>query len=246
MKRFRLLLLGLLLVGTPAEGQLYEDRMEPDELGFRDLEGIVIPPDVYVGTDVCAGCHASAYRVWIGTRHARAAVPMRSRIAMKIAMRAGTTTEAPGSSGICLSCHATGHNVPAAYRDSTFRMMEGVTCERCHGPGARHVEAAKRGDGTQKRYMTLPSSELCGGCHLAKATHAMDCEACHGPRDEHVEVMADRSPASARVLSVTEGVKCYACHEPGASHGFLLGVGEFDFEKALKRIAHPRPADGGQ
>lgn len=238
MRRLVLAVVCVVFLGSQAVAQLQEDRLEPDEIGIGDLDQVVTPATSYVGTASCAACHASAFRTWMGTRHARAWVVMRSRIAMKIAMRAGTTTEMPGFSAICMQCHATGHNVPAAYREPDFRMGEGVTCEKCHGPGRRHVDAAEADDWSKGTHMRVPAKEFCQTCHKAKNTHAMECSACHGNREEHVAMHTEASPASARVMSVFEGNRCFVCHEPDASHAFLLERRAFHIEEAWKRIEH--------
>lgn len=68
----------------------------------------------------------------------------------------------------CAPCHTTGYtsdfhqkNMPGV--NGTW-IFEGVTCERCHGPGGKHVVSANKSDIQRVRY-----SELCGQCHMVDA-----------------------------------------------------------------------------
>lgn len=124
-----------------AFGQIYEDRMAPVELGIRDIDSLLAPMTRYVGNDTCLACHPDTYRRWLGSKHARASVALQSQMAVEIGKAAGITAAEPALSGTCLACHATAHNVPADFREPGFRMGEGVTCEKCHGPGKAHLAA---------------------------------------------------------------------------------------------------------
>ena len=69
----------------------------------------------------------------------------------------------------CFGCHST-----ASVIDNQLRLAElvpGVTCEACHGPGARHVAAMKAGKLEAKaifnpaRLNPVDSVDFCGACH---------------------------------------------------------------------------------
>ena len=45
----------------------------------------------------------------------------------------------------CFKCHSTLTSTLAANRLETSTMIPNVSCERCHGPGRSHIEAARRG-----------------------------------------------------------------------------------------------------
>lgn len=51
----------------------------------------------------------------------------------------------PGRGQKCLTCHATLLVESGGHLDLAQSQL-GVSCERCHGPGRRHVEAAQRGE----------------------------------------------------------------------------------------------------
>lgn len=118
----------------------------------------------------------------------------------------------------CFGCHTTGYDghSPAPSADEM-----GIRCERCHGPGRTHVEAAMNGesvDGSIFNPNALPGFQ-----------QAQMCGACHGnpPRDNDFDALAllEQTPHSVRfpsqriVLSrcfnETFGeLACTRCHDP--------------------------------
>ena len=166
--------------------------MEPAEIGIGDVDSLVLPLARYVGNDTCRACHQEAYRTWLGTKHARAFVPLWSRAAGQIAEKAGATVLPLVQSGKCLACHATAYNTPAAYREAAFRMGEGVSCERCHGPGETHVRAM---GGTLGRALAAfrvlirqtfrRTFYRDGGLGSLRASVERDCMACHKSEPSH-------------------------------------------------------------
>ena len=94
-------------------------------------------PNTYVGSEMCARCHAYAYHVWKRTKHAAL-------------FKAGE--------GGCLDCHSTGYGFEVE-AVAERNISNNVGCEACHGPGKRHSmqpEAAV--------YKPL-SIAVCGSCH---------------------------------------------------------------------------------
>jgi hypothetical protein len=69
----------------------------------------------------------------------------------------------------CFGCHSTAAAGKSQLR--LERIIPGVTCESCHGPGENHVAAVKAGNLKDKRIFnpgTLDTEELsnfCGSCH---------------------------------------------------------------------------------
>ena len=110
------------------------EESEPDK---KKKHLIDAHPNTYVGSEVCARCHAYAYHVWKRTKHA-------------------TPFEAEGRG--CLDCHGTGYGFEVemvAEKD----ISDNVGCEACHGPGKQHSmqpEAAV--------YKPLPVT-VCDSCH---------------------------------------------------------------------------------
>ena len=211
LKRVMVVIGVALATCSVAHGQVYEERMEPVELGIGDLDSLTVPGSAYVGNDTCRACHADAYRLWLGSRHARAFVPLRSQAAAAVGAKDTVTADSPAASGKCLSCHATGHDVPAAYRESGFRIGEGVACEKCHGPGEKHVGAV--------------------GSRLGKALAAAGV----GLRRAIRTTLAwgDEAEAMRRAWESN----CLGCHKSLPSHE-MLESDPFVFAKAWKGIAH--------
>ncbi len=73
----------------------------------------------------------------------------------------------------CFGCHATTTSDRGLDVLDAATMIPNVTCERCHGPGGAHAEAARRGAGAEQLAMPLgPGRETaaeqlkrCGACH---------------------------------------------------------------------------------
>lgn len=171
------LLLALLAAVLPAGAQLYEDQLEPSELGIQDLDSLKIPASTYVGVEACRPCHEAAYQKWLSTKHSRTSVWLHTRLALQVAARQGIKASSPDRSAVCLGCHGTAAEVPAAYRDPGFRIAEGVTCEKCHGPCGEHV-----------RLMNLPPPR--GPSGLSKPPQELCYNACHHPKESHAIVGA--------------------------------------------------------
>jgi len=76
----------------------------------------------------------------------------------------------PAETRACFACHTTA--AVTNNRLDVNRAVPGVTCEACHGPGARHVEAMKadKEDGGRlimnpSRLNPVESVDFCGACH---------------------------------------------------------------------------------
>jgi Cytochrome c554 and c-prime len=120
----------------------------------------------------------------------------------------------------CFGCHATQLSAHAYLKLDPLMMIPNVTCEKCHGPGRAHVEAARRGVGAG--YLSMPMGldgwtvqsqlELCGRCHR------------HPSRALPQELIAD-DPFLARFQPVglsqsrcfkesAGRLSCVSCHDP--------------------------------
>jgi len=113
----------------------------------------------------------------------------------------------------CFGCHATNARLPGV-----SSLTPGVQCERCHGPGAAHIAAARAGQAPQRsilspaRFPTRARVEMCGECHRtppafgASATPELDDPL--SVRFQPVGLMASRCFLQSRTLS------CSTCHDP--------------------------------
>lgn len=71
----------------------------------------------------------------------------------------------------CFGCHSTASTTNGHF--DVAHAVEGVACEACHGPGAKHVAAMKNGDFEIGKHLIFDpagldqtgSVEFCGACH---------------------------------------------------------------------------------
>ena len=71
-----------------------------------------------------------------------------------------------------------------------------------------------------------------------KITEGVSCETCHGPGSAYKTntIMKDQAKAIAKGLIIPDQKLCEGCHnEENPFHK------PFNYEEALKTIAHPRP-----
>ncbi len=69
----------------------------------------------------------------------------------------------------CAGCHVTGLKVPTEKNPEVARSFSGfgISCEQCHGPGAKHIEAP-----AQNPMVVSLAAENCGQCHVRGASTA--------------------------------------------------------------------------
>jgi hypothetical protein len=73
----------------------------------------------------------------------------------------------------CFECHTTVMSDEGPVRLDESAMVPNIGCERCHGPGQAHIEAARRGAGDDAvampfglgRWQAAEEIHMCGGCH---------------------------------------------------------------------------------
>ena len=114
----------------------------------------------------------------------------------------------------CFGCHSTG--ALSDGRLELSKLIPGITCEGCHGPGAEHVAAVQSGKAQQPHIFnpaTLVPGDLvkfCGACHRTRA---------------HVEKLQLKGTVTVRFqpYRLTESrcfsardrrISCIACHDP--------------------------------
>ncbi len=114
----------------------------------------------------------------------------------------------------CFGCHSTG--AVSDGRLELDKLIPGITCEGCHGPGAEHVAAVQSGKLQQPHIFnpaTLTPGDLvkfCGACHRTRA---------------HVEALQLKGTLTVRFqpYRLTESrcfsardrrISCLACHDP--------------------------------
>ena len=119
----------------------------------------------------------------------------------------------------CIGCHATALAWDDAGRFDPHRAVLGVTCERCHGPGAAHVETQSGGGD--------PGPIFHPG-RLSPADQVAFCGQCHRqPTDFEPREILARDPLLARHAGASlmmsacfresapeNAITCTECHDP--------------------------------
>lgn len=121
------------------------------------------------------------------------------------------------AAGQCISCHTT-----AAVTEKELRvdsMILGVTCEACHGPGARHVAAMKGLDKKstpEAAYVFNPGKlhgedleNFCGACH--RTSLRVIKEGLHGLDTVHYEPYRLEM---SQCWIMSQRITCTTCHNP--------------------------------
>jgi hypothetical protein len=118
----------------------------------------------------------------------------------------------------CFGCHATLTSSLTPYRLELSTLIPNVSCERCHGPGLPHIEAARRGDSDLRMRFGFdrvePSVEVafCGECHRVPAAIPYSSIYPDNPdivRFQGVGISRSRCYGDGR-----NELRCTSCHEP--------------------------------
>jgi hypothetical protein len=122
----------------------------------------------------------------------------------------------------CFECHATATSGRGPLVLDEATMIPNVGCERCHGPGRSHVEAARRGAGPAAlampfgpgRWTAAEQLRLCGGCHRLPEMGDPALVRTDNP------VLARFQPVglmqSACYRQSRGALSCLTCHDPHA------------------------------
>jgi len=140
---------------------------------------------------------------------------------------------------LCFGCHTTASTTNGQF-DAT-RLIPGVTCEACHGPGARHIIAMKQKQiepGLQAilnpgKLGPVDSVDFCGACHrtawdVALASpvgianvrfqpYRLEKSRCWGKGDARLTCVACHDPHQQLVRDPSAYDKqCLSCHLSGS------------------------------
>jgi hypothetical protein len=118
----------------------------------------------------------------------------------------------------CFGCHATLTSTFARNRLETTTLLPNVSCERCHGPGRDHVDAARRGETDlnmrmgHDRVQPWVEVNLCGECHrLPRSIPASSIRPDNPGIVRFQGVGVSMSACFAKGLG---GLRCTTCHDP--------------------------------
>jgi cytochrome c554/c'-like protein len=120
----------------------------------------------------------------------------------------------------CFACHTTASNIAGHFDEA--HLIPGVTCEACHGPGAKHVSAMSSSTITPSAHTVA----IFNPQHLGPVDAVEFCGACHGSwwdvKLAGVKgVSTTRSAPYRLVTSKCWGkgdarLECTSCHDPHA------------------------------
>lgn len=133
----------------------------------------------YVSHNTCKLCHnqtehGTQWDIWAASAHARAYETLFNEESQRIAREMGLD-EPAHEAAQCLRCHVTAYDPQRDAPPAPLRIEDGVQCESCHGPGSRHVPAARRrwmqGDTTAQIQGTIqrPDQRTCVRCHRSQS-----------------------------------------------------------------------------
>lgn len=127
----------------------------------------------------------------------------------------------PSDAWSCFACHSTQVCTGPGLRIDEERLIPNVSCERCHGPGRAHVEAAARNAppdelklpfGPGRGYTAEQVIGLCGMCHRhpgKPGVGSLDPDNSHLARFQPVGVLQSRCYRESG-----GAFSCVTCHDP--------------------------------
>jgi Cytochrome c554 and c-prime len=123
----------------------------------------------------------------------------------------------PGEASRCFACHNTASSTAGQFDPE--HLIPGVTCEACHGPGASHVLAMKKGRSgggstlilNPAKLAPVDSVDFCGACHHTWADVVME----EGRGVNTVRFQPYRLELSRCWGNKgNTGITCLTCHDP--------------------------------
>ncbi|HJQ30748.1 MAG TPA: multiheme c-type cytochrome [Pyrinomonadaceae bacterium] len=116
--------------------------------------------------------------------------------------------------GNCFSCHSTGGVV--AGKLDLEKMTPGIRCEACHGPGARHVETARKNEASADLIYNPASlsgdqltQDFCASCHRGNDEFGiLQSMEINNVRFQPYRIFHSKCYSDDRRIS------CTACHDP--------------------------------
>jgi len=147
----------------------------------------------------------------------------------------------------CFACHTTAST--ANYTFDPQHLIPGVTCESCHGPGAKHVAAMRAGaEGGEElifnpgRLTPSDSVDFCGACHrtwwdvssnkeigilnLRFAPYRLEKSRCWGKGDPRITCVACHDPHKPLVEDPAfYDQRCLGCHATATSNAVADHMG---------------------
>jgi len=145
----------------------------------------------------------------------------------------------PDEPPLCFGCHSTASSTDGQFRPE--RLIPGVTCEACHGPGAQHVvQMSLEYDARTSTLILNPASlspadsvDFCGACHRTSAdvslnsvtgifnlrfpAYRLEQSRCWGNGEARLTCTACHDAHKPRVQQAAFYDKvCLSCHSPAS------------------------------
>jgi Cytochrome c554 and c-prime len=120
----------------------------------------------------------------------------------------------------CFGCHTTASTTKNGFDPRT--PFPGVTCEACHGPGAKHVAAIKSGDYEVElssimnpaHLKPVDSVDFCGACHRTWQDVALDSPVRTGTLNVRFQPYRLESSRCWKEGKGDARITCLSCHDP--------------------------------
>ena len=145
----------------------------------------------------------------------------------------------PVETGLCFDCHAT--NVVKSATPKLSDMIEGVQCERCHGPSEAHLQGVRSGNPRNSLMAKLGTrtaeemSDFCGQCHRTWSQIAI-----RGPRGiQNIRFQPYRLGNSKCFDAADSRIRCTACHNPHATLETSTAAYDAKCQACHSRSAYP-------
>jgi len=145
----------------------------------------------------------------------------------------------PDEPPLCFGCHSTASSTDSQFRPE--RLIPGVSCEACHGPGAQHVvQMSLEQDARTSTLIFNPASlgpadsvDFCGACHRTSAdvslssitgifnlrfpAYRLEQSRCWGNGDARLTCTACHDAHKPRVQNAAFYDRvCLSCHSPAS------------------------------
>ena len=143
------------------------------------------PKPAHVGADSCKKCHFKQHSSWKKTGMAKTFESLKPDAAAEKKTAGGLDPKADYTKDPkCLKCHATAYGTETGYpavvegkawtpaEDERAKMLAGVSCEACHGPGSLYSPFKKENpqfklaDIVSRGATQPPKAEECMVCHV--------------------------------------------------------------------------------
>ena len=165
-------------------------------------------------------------------------VPLPAKVNQTLRRGAGRPLERQTAEG-CFSCHNTAAVTEGKLDPS--HLIPSITCEACHGPGARHVTAEKSAaEGAEnlifnpRQLGAIDSVDFCGSCHRAwwdvmlteevgvstvlAVPYRLEKSRCWGTGDPRITCVACHDPHRPLVQNADAyDQRCLGCHVKNGS-----------------------------